>query len=168
MDMAQALTQERDMVARNSHRPGLCHVLGATLLSVVLAGCSSSTPAAEEGTAPAKDPPGAALALSIGGRAAAEGEGIYDTSVNCAVALSITNERLAQIANNPDSPEVALLRRAERHFVTRAREAQASEEEAVATPEAAIAQRRMEKASATQEQAQLAIACLRRFGDDAG
>ncbi len=112
------------------------------------------------------DPPGAALPLSIGGQAAAEGEGLFDISVNCAAALDLTAGRLAQMSSNPRSQEIALLGRAEEHFESRAEEAKATDPEVVGSTTAAIARRRNEKADETTEQAQLAIACLRRFGDD--
>jgi len=114
------------------------------------------------------DPPGAALPLSIGGQAAAEGEGLFDISVNCAAALDLTAERLAQMSSNPRSREIALLGRAEDHFEARADDAKAADSEIAGSTEAAIARRRNEKADETTEQAQLAIACLRRFGDDVG
>jgi hypothetical protein len=141
---------------------------GLALIAALLTGCSSPSTDPEEGANRAKDPPGAALALSIGGQAAREGEGLYDTSVNCAIALAITKERLAQTADNPASREVALLKRAEQHFTARAREAFETEDKALTAPAAAIAERRAQKADAVQEQAQLAIACLRRYGDDVG
>ena len=114
------------------------------------------------------DPPGAALPLSIGGQAAAEGEGLFDISVNCAAALDLTAERLAQMSSNPRSQEIALLGRAEDHFEARAEDAKAADAEIIGSTTAAIARRRNEKADETTEQAQLAIACLRRFGDDVG
>ncbi len=141
------------------------------VFSVVLLGasaCSSGGSSPEAPSASESDPPGAALPLSIGGQAAAEGEGLFEISVNCAAALDLTAERLAQMSSNPRSREIALLGRAEDHFEARADDARAQDSDVIGSTEAAIARRRSEKAEETTEQAQLAIACLRRFGDDVG
>lgn len=139
------------------------------VLPIVLFGvaaCSSGGSSTEAPTAAESDPPGAALPLSIGGQAAAEGEGLFEIAVNCAAALDLTAERLAQMSSNPRSREIALLGRAEDHFEARAEDARAEDSDVVGSTEAAIARRRNEKVEETTEQAQLAIACLRRFGDD--
>ena len=151
------------MVALPSFRSIALIALGASL-----AACSSSDSTADAETMAKEDPPGAALPLSIGGRAAAEGDSLYETAINCAAAIEITSERLAQMASNPNSNEINLLGRAKDHFEEQAGKAQAEDSEIVGSPAAAIARRRTEKADATKEQAQLAIACLRRFGDDVG
>ncbi|QUL37316.1 hypothetical protein [Erythrobacter sp. JK5] len=138
------------------------------LIALAMTACSSGGGGAAVPEPEASDPPGAALPLSIGGQAAAEGEGTFEIAVNCAAALDLTAERLAQMSANPQSREIALLGRAEDHFETRAQAAQAADPDIIVSPAAAIARRRTEKAESTTEQAQLAIACLRRFGDDVG
>jgi hypothetical protein len=137
-------------------------------LGAALTACSPAESTADAEASAKQDPPGAALPLSIGGRAAAEGAGLYETAINCAAAIEITSERLAQMASNPNSNEINLLDRAKDHFEEQAGKAQADNSEIAGSPAAAIARRRTEKADATKEQAQLAIACLRRFGDDVG
>jgi len=109
------------------------------------------------------DPAGAALPLSIGGQIQAEGDDALSTAVHCAAALGLTARRLSSVTDNPLSAEIALIGRAEKFFVARANEA-SLETSSVAD---AVARRREEKASEITEQAQLAIACLRRFGDSA-
>ena len=113
-----------------------------------------------------EDPAGAALPLSIGGRVADEEGGPYESAVNCAAALDITGESLMQRTNNTSSAEIQLLKRAEAHFKARAEQTRAADGESTST--VAIARRRSEKANDTSQQAQLAIACLRRFGDEIG
>ncbi|MEM9500335.1 MAG: hypothetical protein AAF941_00685 [Pseudomonadota bacterium] len=130
--------------------------------------CSSADEATTADAPENEDPPGAALPLSIGGRAAAEGESVFEISVNCAAALDLTAERLAQMVTNSASDEIALLGRAKNHFEARAEDAGASDPEIITSPAAAIARRRNEKIDETSEQAQLAIACLRQFGDEVG
>ncbi|MDJ0643317.1 MAG: hypothetical protein QNJ15_10895 [Erythrobacter sp.] len=143
--------------------------LAVGAIAVGLSGCSGGDDArASESSIAADDPPGAALPLSIGGQAAEEGDGQFQIAVNCAAALDQTAERLAQMSSNPQSREIALLERAEDHFEVRAEEARSNDSEIVGSTAAAIARRRNEKADATTEQAQLAIACLRRFGNDVG
>lgn len=132
------------------------------------AACSQADDAVSADAPESDDPPRAALPLSIGGRAAAEGESVFEISVNCAAALDLTAERLAQMVTNPASDEIALLGRAEDHFEARAEDASANDPEIITSPTAAIARRRNEKIDQTSEQAQLAIACLRRFGDEVG
>ena len=140
-------------------------------LSIMLLGvsaCSSGGSSPETPSTEESDPRGSALPLSIGGQAAAEGEGLFEISVNCAAALDLTAERLAQMSSNPRSREIALLGRAEDHFEARAEDAREQDTDVIGSTEAAIARRRNEKLDDTTEQAQLAIACLRRFGDDVG
>lgn len=139
-------------------------LLGATLLCA----CGADVPEIEDPGTTTLDPPGAALPLSIGGRAEAAGDDTYTISVNCAAALSLTAERLAQMANDPRSDEIALIGRAEKHFESQAETAQAEVDDAVTSVTAAIARQRQEKSAEITEQAQLAIACLRRFADDIG
>ena len=138
--------------------------LGAPCL-LILAGCSAPSGTQVEAAAP-DNPPGAALPLSLGGRAEAGGDDPFTVAVNCAAALSLTAERLAQMANDPASQEIALLGRAQRHFQSRAENARESSEAGTGSVAAAVGRRREEKAQETTQQAQLAIACLRRFGDD--
>lgn len=141
-------------------------LLAPCVMAVGLSACSSGQDAATRPGSESNDPPGAALPLSIGGQAAEEGDGLFEIAVNCAAALDQTAERLAQMSSNPQSREIALLGRAEDHFEARAEGARSSDPEIVGSTAAAIARRRNEKADDTTEQAQLAIACLRRFGND--
>ena len=144
--------------------------LGA-LGTMVLASCAQEAPSGDAATSVAlinevsTDPEGAALPLSIGGRVEAEAGDAFSTAVNCAAALSITADRLATVTENPLSNEIALINRAEGFFVDEAEEAAAEGEGAAGSVEANVARRREEKASEITTQAQLAIACLRRFGD---
>lgn len=156
------------MVTALFKAPFRARFAGLVILAGVLGACSSGDAPGVDEASPSDDPPGAALPLSIGGRAAAVGEGLFETSVNCAAALDITAERLAQMADNANTREMRLLSRAEEHFTQRADEAQQEDDTIIASAPAAIARRRSEKAGDTREQAQLAIACLRRFGDDVG
>ncbi|MEM8724879.1 MAG: hypothetical protein AAGE86_05070 [Pseudomonadota bacterium] len=164
LDKENPLRQERGMTIPLHHRPFL--LLAPCLIALAASACTPGKDAASESAAEASDPPGAALPLSIGGKAAQEGEGLFEIAVNCAAAIDLTAERLAQMSSNPQTREIALLGRAEDHFEARAEDARADASEVVGSVEAAIARRRSEKADETTEQAQLAIACLRRFGND--
>ncbi len=124
--------------------------------ALTLSGCSSEPAPTAEADAPSADPAGAALPLSIGGQVAAEGEDDSVVAINCSAALGLTAERLATMTNDPRSAEIALIRQAERYFA----------KQAGGPVDAAIARRRSEKSNEATEQAQLAIACLRRFGDE--
>ena len=124
--------------------------------ALTLSGCSGEPAPGAEADVQSADPAGAALPLSIGGQVAAEGEDDSVVAINCSAALGLTAERLASMTNDPRSAEIALIRRAERYFA----------KQAGGSVEAAIAQRRSEKSDQATEQAQLAIACLRRFGDE--
>lgn len=137
---------------------------------MALAGCSSEPSvdgqnAASGTTQLAADPAGAALPLSIGGRVDAETGDAMEGAVNCAAALGLTAERLASMSDNPLSNEIALIGRAQDFFTDQASDAAAQSETAIGSVEAAIARRRDEKSAEITQQAQLAIACLRRFGD---
>ncbi|MEO0462631.1 MAG: hypothetical protein AAF127_05845 [Pseudomonadota bacterium] len=139
----------------------------ASLCSLIAA-CSGApdTVDADNAAAIAKaDPPGAALPLSIGGRVAAEGEDAVNVSVNCAAALEQTAEKLASMTDNPRSAEIAMIRQAEDYFSAEA-ESDIASAGIPGSAAAAIARRKGEKADAVTEQAQLAIACLRRYGDE--
>jgi hypothetical protein len=142
---------------------------GCLPLILVLASCSGASDTPDGADNAAEDPPGAALPLSIGGRTETAGDDPFAVAVNCAAALDQTAERLAQMANNPRSEEIALLGRAAKHFEANAnKEAMSGADQTDSSPAAAIARRRQEKTGEMAEQAQLAIACLRRFGDDIG
>lgn len=154
-------------LSRKTARP-IFKTLAIGPLAVLCAACGGEVAQEVADTGASDDPPGAALPLSIGGRAEAAGDTEFDLAVNCAAALSLTAERLAQMANNPVSDEIALLGRAQRHFETQAGSAQTASDDIVGSATAAIARRRQEEASQSSAQAQLAIACLRRFGDDIG
>ena len=164
LDKPEVLTQERCM-ANPFSSPFRCL---APVLALSVAACSGADEPAGNASAEAKDPPGAAEPLSIGGRIQGEGEGDFAIAVNCAAALSLTKDRLAQMSDNPQSREIALINRAEDHFENRASDASESDEGGGSSPAAAIERRRSEKESETVEQAQLAMACLRRFGTDIG
>jgi len=136
-----------------------------TVAFLALAACSKPPVTDASGWPPrddqaSNDPPGAALPLSIGGQIKAEGGGALSTAVHCAAALGLTAQRLSSVTDNPLSAEIALMGRAEEFFIARANEA-ALQTRSVSD---AVARRREEKASEITEQAQLAIACLRRFG----
>lgn len=121
----------------------------------------------------ASDPPGAALPLSIGGRVDSDAGDERTTAINCAAALGLTAQRLAGVTDNASSNEIALIGRAEDFFIARAGMAGnagagaggGAGEPAMGSIEAAVARRREEKSAEITQQAQLAIACLRRFGD---
>jgi len=150
-------------------------LMAAVLSAMLVAGCSSDAPS-ESGTAAANqgapdrvsggDPEGAALPLSIGGRVEAGDNDMQEVAVNCAAALGITAERLASMSDNPQSAEIVLIGKAEDFFTAEASAAAALDDTAVGSVEAEIARRRVEKSSETTEQAQLAIACLRRYGGE--
>ncbi len=142
-----------------AHGPLHRHMLSAVALAaaaLTLSGCSAEPAPRAEADVQSADPAGVALPLSIGGQVAAEGEDDSVVAINCSAALGLTAERLASMTNDPRSAEIALIRRAERYFA----------KQAGGSVEAAIAQRRSEKSDEATEQAQLAIACLRRFGDE--
>lgn len=152
----------------------LCAPLRASLAvalalgTLLLGGCSDGpAPMAQSDDAKA-DPPGAALPLSIGGQVQAEGGDTRDVAINCAVALGITAERLATMSSNPRSAEILLIGQARDYFASQSNAETAADENAAGSAEAAIARRRSEKSNETTEQAQLAIACLRRYGDEVG
>lgn len=134
--------------------------------AAALSACGSDAPDRSVAVgADAADPPGAALPLSIGNAAGEEGADAFAAAVNCAAALDLTGERLATMAAGGASREIDLISRAKDYFTAQAGGAVADN---VTSPEAAIARRKREKAGETTAQAQLAIACLRRFGDEVG
>ena len=143
-------------------RPLFVLMLGA----LVLAGCASQESETADQTAATDDPPGAALPLSIGGAVVEEGEDAMGAAVNCAAALGLTAERLASMTDNPRSTEIGLIRQAEEYFATAAEDAEGAGDVEIGSAEAAIARRRGEKADEATEQAQIAIACLRRYGSE--
>lgn len=144
--------------------------VAAVLSALLVAGCSSDAGYVAGEVVPDQtagaDPQGAALPLSIGGRVDAGDEETPDVAINCAAALAITAERLASMSDNPQSAEIALIGKAEDYFTAEASKAAALDDTAVGSVEATIGRRRVEKASETTEQAQLAIACLRRYGGE--
>lgn len=160
-----AVSQEQRMVLPRYQTQVQRRFLALVLAAGALGGCSSSGDPDADGSDVA-DPPGAAAPLSIGGRMGDAGDGPYETSINCAVALNITAERLMQMSSSASSNEVKLIARAEEHFKARAEQAQTDDPEITGSTAAAIARQRSEKSDAASEQAQLAIACLRRFGDE--
>lgn len=140
----------------------------ALALPLALGACSAADEGSQDSAADSADPPGTAQALSIGRQVVAEGEGAFEISVNCAAAIGLTAEKLAQMTSNPRSRELAIMARAEDFFEAQAKEAQAELEGSASSPAAAIARRRSENADSTTEQAQLAMSCLRQFGDQVG
>lgn len=136
---------------------------GAALGAVLLSACSAS-PRGEAGASAAfadqgrSDPPGAALPLSIGGRLDDEEGNAASTAANCAVALNVTANRVAQISGDRTAAEVALINQAENYFASQA---------GVVVP--SLGDSRAVTTSIDRkdiaEQAQLAIACLRRFAN---
>ncbi|KPP95489.1 hypothetical protein [Erythrobacter sp. HL-111] len=145
--------------AARSGLPALC----AALALAACGGEGAPTPGAKaDGPA---DPPGAALPLSIGNAAPEQGDDAFAAAVNCAAALDLTAERLAQMSAGGASREIDLIGRASDFFTAEAERAGANE---VTSPAAAIARRKRDKAGETTEQAQLAIVCLRRFGEELG
>ncbi len=141
-------------------------MIAALVAALLVAGCSSEPAPMEAQDAPSGDPAGAALPLSIGGQVEAEGDDAMAVAVNCSAALGLTAERLASMTNDPRSEEIALIRRSERYFADEAEKTARSGEGAAGSVDAAIARRRNEKSGEATEQAQLAIACLRRFGEE--
>jgi len=134
------------------------------LLALAACGSDGDRETAED-TATPSAPPGAALPLSIGNAASEEGEDALAAAVNCAAALELTSERLAQMSTGGVSREIDLIGRAKDYF---ANQAETAASDTASSPAAAIARRKREKAGETTQQAQLAIACLRRFGDELG
>ena len=149
------------MIRHPSFRSGK---LVATLsLTMTLAACSGETaPRADEREA-VSDPPGAAAALSLGGRVSSEGDSEFDVAVNCAAALRITARTLTQMTTGAQSQEIGMINRTADVFEQRAVEQSTSSDASGATTEAAIERRITEETESTGEQAQLAIACLRQM-----
>ena len=141
-------------------------ILAASLLA--LGACSAADESSQETAPESADPPGTAQALSIGRQVTTEGDGAFEISVNCAAAIGLTAEKLAQMTSNPRSRELAIMAQAQDHFEARAQAAQAEAEGNTTSPAAAIARRRSENADSTTEQAQLAMSCLRQYGDAVG
>ena len=134
------------------------------------------------------DPPGAALPLSIGGRFVVEDDDKVGAAIHCAAALSLTAERLAAMQDPALGAQFAVFESAEAHFLDQARtlavgaspgpdddltavmDAEMDAEMDAGSPlkadaiAARVERRREEKSAEVSEQAQLAIACLRRFG----
>lgn len=141
--------------------------LAATLsLTLMLAACSGETSEGADDRETVSDPPGAAAALSLGGRVSSEGDGEFDIAVNCAAALRITSMTLAQMTSGPASQEIQMIKRTASMFEERADEQRASNGASDAPTQAVIERRIAEKSESAGEQAQLAIACLRQMEDE--
>jgi S-formylglutathione hydrolase FrmB len=140
---------------------GLCLAIVCWLAAACSADPRSQTP---DIAAAATDPPGAALPLSIGGQVESEGDSANDAAINCAAALDQTAQRLASMTADARSSEIAIIRQAEDFFAAEA-ETQAEAQGMPGSVDAAIARRKREKADEATAQAQLAIACLRRYGE---
>lgn len=139
--------------------------LAATLsLTVLLAACSGEASRQVDDREAVSDPPGAATALSLGGRVSSEGDSEFDIAVNCAAALRITSTTLGQMTSGPASQEVRMINRTATMFEATAEEQRAGEAPGAST-QAVIERRIAEKSENAGEQAQLAIACLRRMED---
>jgi hypothetical protein len=145
--------------------PSRLGLLAASGLLALAACGPDGERAMAEDAEPASDPPGAALPLSIGNAGADEEVDAFAAAINCAAALELTSERLAQMSTGGVSREIDLIGRAKDYFADQAETAGAN---MVTSPAAAIARRKRDKAGETTQQAQLAIACLRRFGDELG
>ncbi len=146
--------------------PAFSPIMAAVVAALMVAGCSADPVPAAVPDAPSSDPAGAALPLSIGGQVAEQGDDAMTVAVNCSAALGLTAERLASMTNDPRSSEIALIRRAEGYFADEAEAAASAGDGAAGSTGAVIARRRSEKSNEATEQAQLAIACLRRFGEE--
>ena len=144
----------------------------------MLAGCEEGAAVSPDGTAvevssrvasrsPSAAPPGAALPLSIGGRLESESDDPSDTAIHCAAALNLTARQLANLTDQEASREISLIQRAEAHFIKRAEQIARDDRGAVGSVEAAVTRRVEEKSAQVSQQGQLAIACLRRFGESA-
>jgi len=138
--------------------------------ALALAACGSQGGApVDQATGSGEElPPGAALPLSIGSAAQEEGDDPFANAVNCAASLDLTAERLAQMSSGPVSREINLMEQAESWFEGRAQDASDAASNSVSSAQAAIARRRREKVDDRTGQAQLAIACLRRYGEEVG
>ncbi|MEM7702454.1 MAG: hypothetical protein AAF251_11000 [Pseudomonadota bacterium] len=129
-----------------------CTTLGAALVSACSAAPSGETASGDALTVEAEsDPPGAALPLSIGGRLDSEEDNPASTAANCAAALKVTSNRVARVSGDRTASEVALMNRAEDYFASQA--------------DAPSAITSLVDSNDVAGQAQLAIACLRRFAN---
>lgn len=88
----------------------------------------------------------------------------FSNSIQCAAALGLTAQALAAMSDSDSSPHVAQIRLAEKHFLQRALKAPGPAQGDSASVDSAVARERVAKADEVAGQAQLAIACLRRFG----
>jgi hypothetical protein len=113
----------------------------------------------------ADNPPGAARPLSIGGRVALEEGDARTRAVHCAAALNLTAQQLTAASADRFTAAVAILGKAEAFFLEAAGEAAAEGTNSRASIAALARRRREEKSSEVREQAQLAIACMRRVSD---
>ena len=147
------------------------HAAGPRFLAlcafIALPACSAQEAADASGddAGISADPPGAAVPLSIGNGAPDETGDAFAAAVNCAAALDLTAERLAQMTTGVASREIELMERAGDFFIAEAERLGADK---VTTPAASLARRKQDEAGATRQQAQLAIACLRRYGEEVG
>jgi|GEM_PF-2530086 len=141
--------------------------LAATMsLTMMLAACSGEATQEVDDREAVADPPGAAAALSLGGRVSSEGDSEFDIAVNCAAALRITSKTLVQMTSGPESQEIQMIDRTASIFGERADELRSSNDASGASARAAIESRISEKSESAGEQAQLAIACLRKMEDE--
>ena len=132
----------------------------AALCSLLITACGQQADRDETQQSAAQNsyPEGAARALSIGGDVASEGDDEFDIAVNCATALRITAETVGRMTGSDDTPEIRAIERGADTFESRA-DAAFPERDV----ESAIAARTAEKATDSGQQAQLAIACVRRL-----
>lgn len=138
--------------------------LVATLsLAMTLAACSGEADQGVDDRETVSDPPGAAAALSLGGRVSSEGDSEFDIAVNCAAALRITSKTLAQMTSGPESQEIQMIDRTASVFEEKANQQRGADDGSGASTRAVIERRITEKSESAGEQAQLAIACLRQM-----
>lgn len=101
--------------------------------------------------------------MSIGGRVESSEGDQLSYAIDCAAALRLTAQRLDTGAARSFGTEIAVITRAEEFFLHRAAQAEPDTTDALVS--AAVARRHAEKRAEVGQQAQLAIACLRRFGE---
>ncbi|GAB5348758.1 hypothetical protein [Alteriqipengyuania sp. 357] len=135
--------------------------LPALALAALVTGCSGGDPV-EMPDSEGADPPGAAEALSLGGRLDVEGQSEFTGNVNCAVAIDTMVDALRGISGGETTPEVRSLVAARKVFVERAEASRGGEGPSV---EAAMAQRSKAPDIGRSDHARLAIACIRAMAD---
>ncbi len=134
------------------------------LACILLASCSGRADQADPQHQVAKDPPGAAKALSIGGRIQDQDVGVFQGAINCATALRITASTLESMTTGANSNEVRFLAKAANIY----RDQAVSAGNEGATPslvQGAINRSVRENSKDTAKQAQLSIACMHMIAE---